>query len=92
MRELNRYDFTNDRYFVIYLLLAADQEHLNLPECDVIGFLYNDSNKGDQVLAMRPDEALILARLLIDAVWQTTEGYSVGTPTSLSRAEAFRPY
>jgi hypothetical protein len=90
MKELNRYNFANGKAFSTRLLDADDQRRLSLPECDVIAMVRTDDK--DYMLALRPDEALILARLLVDAVWQTTEGYSVGTPTSLSRAEAFQPY
>lgn len=77
MRKLNRYDFANDKAFSTHLLSPADVEQLGLPECDVIGLRRNDGPRMD---AMRPDEALILARLLIDAVWQVTEGYSIEEP------------
>jgi hypothetical protein len=91
MKELNRYDFTNGKSFSTRLLDVNDVFIRKLPECDVIELERRDGDSS-RFEAMRPDEALILARLLIDAVWQTTEGYSIGTPTPLSRAEAFRPY
>jgi len=86
MKELNRYDFSNDRSFITYLLSEADTRRMRIPECDVIGLRHRviGPAEGEQpegpMIVMRPDEALILARLLIDAVWQVTEGYTVGGP------------
>jgi len=88
MKELNRYDFTNDKSFVMYLLSAGDTRRMRIPECDVIGFrrrvigpIDGEQPEGP-MMVMRPDEALILAKLLIDAVWQVTEGYTIGEPKS----------
>jgi len=85
MQELNRYDFTNSKSFITYLLSSADTRRMRVPEVDVIGLRRRvvdpvDDEREGPLLVMRPDEALILARLLIDAVWQVTEGYSVGKP------------
>lgn len=76
MKQLNRYDFTNDKSFSTHLLSTNDLYLMKLPECDVIGLQRSDAGRSP-LLAMRPDEALILARLLIDAVWQVTEEYGV---------------
>jgi len=85
MQELNRYDFTNSKSFITYLLSSADTRRMRVPEVDVIGLRRRvvdpvDDEREGPLLVMRPDEALILARLLIDAVWQVTEGYTVGEP------------
>jgi hypothetical protein len=72
MKELNRYNFANGKAFSTRLLDADDQRRLSLPECDVIAMVRTDDK--DYMLAMRPDEALILARLLIDAVEKVTGG------------------
>lgn len=81
MKELNRYDFTNDRAFITYLMSRAELDQANLPECDVIGLRRFKDCEGP-LMVMRPDEALILARLLIDAVWQVTASYEVSEPKS----------
>jgi len=86
MRELNRYDFSNDRSFITYLLSEADTRRMRIPDRDVIGLRRRVISPTDSeqpegpMYVMRPDEALILARLLIDAVWQVTEGYTIGEP------------
>lgn len=76
MKQLNRYDFANGRAFITYLMSQAELDRMSLPECDVIGLRRFKDNEAP-LMVMRPDEALILARLLIDAVWQVTEGYSI---------------
>ena len=80
MKELNRYDFTNGKAFITRFAEVGDPKVSDLPECDVI-FLTRAYEDGQSYTwAMRPDEALILAKLLIDAVWQVTEGYTVDEP------------
>lgn len=80
MKELNRYDFANDRHFATYLLSKTDTGRLNLPECDVVGLVRGPIDDRFPMMSLRPDEALILARLLVDAVAQVTEEYKVGEP------------
>ena len=79
MKELNRYEFTNGKALSTQLLSVDDIHRLSLSERDVIGLTRHDYDQ-DRTMVMRPDEALILAQLLIDAVWQVTEGYTVGEP------------
>lgn len=76
MKLLDRYEFTNGKAFETRYLDADDLRRLRLPACDVIGFYYGGDNDG-HLRVMRPDEALIQARMLIDAVRQVTEGYTV---------------
>lgn len=87
MKELNRYDFTNDRHFAMHLLAPGDIVVRDLPECDVLAFESESEKDGPRWLHLRPDEALILARLLIDAVWQVTEGYTVAEKPKVSDIE-----
>lgn len=79
MKLLDRYEFTNGKAFETFYLEAIDQQRMRLPECDVIAVGCVGDNTS-RIEAMRPDEALILARLLIDAVQQVTEGYSIAEP------------
>lgn len=92
MKLLDRYEFTNGRAFETYYLDADDTFNHDAPECDVIGFRTYDEDGGKRVLLMRPDEALIQARMLIDAVRQVTEGYTVSLYESHNgeRKEVFR--
>jgi hypothetical protein len=79
MKLIDRYEFTNGRAFEVYYLEPADIRRFDVPECDVIG-LRRVSEKDDRTTVMRPDEALVQARLLIDAVHRVSEGYAVGVP------------
>ena len=78
MKLLDRYEFTNGERFETYYLDANDCYLNDVPECDVIGLLRVGEREEDtRMTLMRPDEALIQARMLIDAVRQVTEGYTV---------------
>lgn len=77
MKLIDRYEFTNGKAFETYYLDANDTFLCNVPECDVIGFKTCSDNGTGRLLFMRPDEALIQARMLIDAVRRVTEGYAV---------------
>lgn len=79
MRLIDRYEFTNGKAFETYYLDANDTFLNNVPECDVIGF-QRISDKSSPMVVMRPDEALIQARMLIDAVREVTEGYTITSP------------
>lgn len=76
MKLLDRHEFTNERAFEVYLLEADDLAERELPECDVIG-LRRVNGGGSRMTTMRPDEALIMARLLIEAVRKVTAEYKV---------------
>lgn len=76
MKLIDRYEFTNGKYFETYHLDANDCFLNDAPECDVIGFLRDDGERRPMTL-MRPDEALIQARMLIDAVSKVTSGYEI---------------
>lgn len=78
MKLIDRYEFTNGKAFETYYIERADTERLKVAECDVIGFYYGGSDDG-HLRVMRPDEALIQARMLIDAVNKVTEGYTVSS-------------
>lgn len=87
MKLIDRYEFTNGKSIETYYLDANDTFLNKVPECDVIGLL----RVGEDVrmTLMRPDEALIQARMLIDAVRQVTEGYSISAPVSDDNQQVF---
>lgn len=87
MKLLDRYEFTNGKRFETYYLDANDTYLNDAPECDVIGLL----RVGEDVrmTLMRPDEALIQARMLIDAVRQVTEGYAIFAPVNGDNQQVF---
>lgn len=80
MKLIDRYEFTNGKAFETYYLSPADTGRLEKPECDVIGLRRVADSLPDTMAIMRPDEALIQARMLIDAVNKVTEGYVTNIP------------
>lgn len=91
MKLINSHEFTNHARFETWLLERQDIARFNVPECDVIG-LRRVTDLEDRMTVMRPDEALIAAQLLIGAVRETTEGYTVSLLESSNgeRKEVFR--
>ena len=87
MKLIDRYEFADGKRYETYHLELKDARRLNVPECDVLGLLSIDTgsdNAEPRILTMRPDEALIQARMLIDAVRQVSEGYAVSQPKTES--------
>lgn len=78
MKLIDRHEFLNGKAFETYFLEAADVRRYDVPECDVIGL--RRVGEEDRMTIMRPDEALIAARLLIGAVLNITEGYVTDKP------------
>lgn len=76
MKLLQRHEFTNGKLFETYLLEAQDIARYAVPECDVIG-LRRVGDDNDLMTVMRPDEALIQARMLVDAVRLITGEYYI---------------
>lgn len=91
MKLLDKYEFTNGKAFETYLLERQDTARYNVAECDVIG-LRRVGDDNDLMTVMRPDEALIASRMLIDAVQKMTEGYEIKLYESHAgdRKEVFR--
>lgn len=73
---IKRHEFINGKLFETYLLEAQDIARYAVPECDVIG-LRRVGDDNDLMTVMRPDEALIQARMLVDAVIRVTGGYEI---------------
>lgn len=94
MKLIDRYEFTNGKAFETWYLEAADTQHHEVPECDVIGLRLLDPNGPvtPPLRVMRPDEALIQARMLIDAVHKATSGFEIKLYESHNgeRREVFR--
>lgn len=77
MKLLQRHEFINGKAFETALLSPDDTKHLRVPECDVIAFSRVDENGISTAIVMRPDEALIQARMLMDAVRLITGEYYI---------------
>lgn len=91
MRLIDKYEFTNGALFETYLLERQDVARYNVPECDVIG-LRRVNGEDDRMVVLRPDEALIQARMLIDAVNKVTSGYEIELKSPVRRSIDGRAY
>ena len=78
MKLLSRHEFTNSALLETYYLSRADQGRLSVPECDMIGLRRVSADGEDRMTVIRPDEALIMARMLVEAVEKTTEAFEIG--------------
>lgn len=85
MKLLDRHEFTNGALFETYLLERQDIARFAVPECDVIG-LRRVSGDEDRMTIMRPDEALIQARMLVEAVRRVSSGYEIGLEQEVAHA------
>lgn len=88
MKLIDKYEFTNGKLFETYLLEQQDVARFNIPECDVIG-LRRVGDDNDLMSVMRPDEALIQARMLVDAVRKVTGGYEIELEPSSCKQDLF---
>ena len=76
MKVLSRYEFLNNRAFETRYLSLGERRQRGLPDCDTIGLV--TENGQTNILYLRADEALILARMLTDAVWKTCKTFEIG--------------
>lgn len=87
MKLLDRHEFTNGKAFETWYLDAADTYKWKVPECDVIALVrLEENNENAKVTVMRPDEALIQARMLVDAVRRVSSGYEIGLDQEMAHA------
>lgn len=56
----------------------AIAKHKNVPACDTLMLEVTPAKGEAQHICMRPDEALLIIRLLADAVNRTTKSYTFG--------------
>ena len=76
MKTLSRYEFLNNRAFETRYLSPSERRQRGLPDCDTIALVTEHGQR--DVLFLRADEALILARMLTDAVWKTCKTFEIG--------------
>jgi hypothetical protein len=77
MKTLGRFKFINRKEIRALYLSRTDQKRLKVPECDSLALCFIEGEDEHRTY-LRPDEALIIARLLTDAVYQTTSAYEIG--------------
>lgn len=78
MKVLSRYEFVNDKAFETRYLNASDRKQAGIAECDGLALRIELPDKDITTYYMRPDEALILARMLTDAVWRSSKSFEYG--------------
>lgn len=77
MKLIERHEFTNNKAFETLRVEEADARVMETPKDDVIAFRRISGNGTTNTMVMRPDEALLMARMLINAVYQVTSGYEI---------------
>lgn len=80
MKLIERHSFTNDKAFEIFYLEEEDRRIFRAPPEDVIGMRRVYGKNETPMTVMRPDEALLMARMLVNAVHQLTSEYRVEEP------------
>ena len=76
MKKINQYKFTNGKVMEVSYMDKRAKKKQRFPSCDNLFFRWSDDNgKSFEGLGIRPDEALIIAKMLIDAVYKVTGGY-----------------
>ena len=77
MKKINQYKFYNKKIIQVVWISQKDRKGTKIPYCD--NLLFHWSLDGGKTFAdglyIRPDEALLVAKQLIDAVYKTTGGY-----------------
>jgi hypothetical protein len=74
MKCLAEHKFENDKSIAVMFL---DQPKEGVPEVDTLALVFRDGDKhtGHH---MRPDEALIVIRLLSEGLYESVKGYEIG--------------
>lgn len=76
MKLINQYEFKNNKKFGTYFITNRDRKkYKTVPEVDNLMLMFGyDGGKVDDStkIFIRPDEALMIAKMLVDAVWKIT--------------------
>jgi hypothetical protein len=78
MKTINEYKFTNNKSFRTSYVSRKERKKIGIHKDDNICFDWYKGEGYDKGLYLRPDEALIIAKQLIDAVWKVTGAYADG--------------
>lgn len=76
MKIINQYKFKNKKIIRLCYVSAKDREKTRTPRVDNILFEWNINGKEFEGFYMRPDEVLMTAKQLIDAVYKITGSYN----------------
>jgi hypothetical protein len=81
MTKLDNHVFTkNGREISVFYLTKKDCKKHNVPAYDCIRLCLTppDDPKEEAGIYMRPDEAIIIAKLLINSIYRSVRCYSMG--------------
>jgi hypothetical protein len=76
MKTLSSYQYENDKEMRVVQLDAEDRKHLEVPDCDVLGMAVR-SNGRWKWMCFRPDEAVLMVKLLSEAVFESVTEYKI---------------
>jgi hypothetical protein len=78
MKEVCYYLYkNNNRKISVYYLTESEIKRKKINVDDCLALKFDSQNKDSDELYIRPDEALVIANLLIKAVHQTTKAYNM---------------
>lgn len=76
MRVLASHEFSNDKAIKVLLLDKDDQQRVGAPGPDVFVLARIDGERSKDTF-LRPDEALIIIKLLSEALYKAVTGYEI---------------
>jgi hypothetical protein len=78
MKEITRHNFKrNGKSIAAYYLNGKARKKAKVPGCDCICLAFEHQDKDGTKIYLRPDEALLVARQMIEAVYSVTNAYEI---------------
>jgi len=78
MKELTRHNFKrNGKSIAAYYLNSKARKKAKVPDCDCICLSFEHPDKEGTKIYLRPDEALLVARQMIESVYRVTNAYDI---------------
>jgi hypothetical protein len=77
LKVLASHKFKNDKEILVAYLDRKDQRKMGVPEEDTLALTFI-TDEYERSYCIRPDEALIIIRLLAEAVDKSVKGYAIG--------------
>lgn len=77
MKVLSSHTFKNDKTICVGYLNRSDQKKRGVPEEDTLALTFI-TDEYERSYCIRPDEALIIIKLLAEAVDGSVKGYAIG--------------
>lgn len=77
MKILAEHKYKNDKAIRVLYLNSTDQRKLGVPKCDTLALCF-EMDDHETRYYIRPDEAVLIIRLLSEGVFKSVRGYEVG--------------